>query len=73
MPRGRSRYNKFSIMSNSGFGDLVVKRNGITMVIPQSLITQDGSVYKRIQSLMDKNDYINLEKNGIKIKRGCLN
>jgi hypothetical protein len=68
MATGRSRYNKYSIMSNSGFGDLVIRRDGISITIPQELITKDGSVHKRIQLLMDKEDYKGLRERGVSVR-----
>lgn len=70
MATGRSRYNKHSIMANSGFGDLVIKKNGVTIIVPQSLITRDGSVYKRIQDLISSNDFDKVKSHGVEVKKG---
>ena len=65
--RGRSRHYKFSIMSNSGFGNLTIKNNKYKIELPQSLITKDGKVYDRIEKLIQKRDFNRLEKNGVKV------
>jgi hypothetical protein len=68
MSRGRSRYYRYAIMSNSGFGSLIIRKNDLEMVIPQKYITNSGSVYQNIQKLIDKNDLKALTEKGINIK-----
>jgi hypothetical protein len=67
--RGRSRYYKYSIMSNSGFGSLLIRKNDIEIVIPQKYIDKkEGTVHKRVQALVDTNDIEGLRKKGIFVK-----
>jgi hypothetical protein len=55
--RGRSRYSLHSIMTNSGFGSLTIVNSDCKIIIPQDYITRNGSVYQKIQSIIDKKEY----------------
>jgi hypothetical protein len=55
-------------MAHSGFGPLTIKNREYELVIPQSLITKDGELYKTVQKLIDKKDYAAIEDKGITVR-----
>lgn len=42
----KSRKSVHSIMNHGGFGELVITRRGISLVVPKSFINLDGSLKK---------------------------
>ena len=42
----KSRKNMHSVMNHVGFGELVITRRGISLVVPKSFINLDGSIKK---------------------------
>ena len=42
----KSRKSVHSIMNHGGFGELVITRRGISLVVPKSFINLDGSLNK---------------------------
>ena len=42
----KSRKSVHSIMNHGGFGELVITRRGISLVVPKSFINLDGSIKK---------------------------
>lgn len=42
----KSRKNMHSVMNHVGFGELVITRRGISLVVPKSFINLDGSLKK---------------------------
>lgn len=42
----KSRKNMHSVMNHGGFGELVITRRGISLVVPKSFINLDGSLKK---------------------------
>lgn len=44
-----SRTNMFSVMANTGFGDLTIRRGEYTFVVPQSRLTNKGFIPLRVR------------------------
>lgn len=42
----KSRKNMHSVMNHGGFGELVITRRGISLVVPKSFMNLDGSLKK---------------------------
>ena len=42
----KSRKSMYSVMNHRGFGELVIIRRGISLIVPQSFINLDGSLKK---------------------------
>ena len=42
----KSRKNMHSVMNHIGFGELVITRRGISLVVPKSFMNLDGSIKK---------------------------
>lgn len=42
----KSRKSMYSVMNHIGFGELVITRRGISLVVPKSFINLDGSLKK---------------------------
>ena len=42
----KSRKSMYSVMNNIGFGELVITRRGISLVVPKSFMNLDGSLKK---------------------------
>ena len=42
----KSRKSMHSVMNHGGFGELVIIRRGISLVVPKSFINLDGSLKK---------------------------
>ena len=42
----KSRKDMHSVMAHGGFGELVITRRGISLVVPKSFINLDGSIKK---------------------------
>lgn len=42
----KSRKSMYSVMNHGGFGELVIIRRGISLIVPQSFINLDGSLKK---------------------------
>lgn len=47
-----SRKSTHSIMTNTGFGDLVIKQQGLAITVPQRCIKQNGTPRKSIATLL---------------------
>jgi hypothetical protein len=67
--RGRSRYSLHSIMSNAGFGSLTITNPDCKIIIPQRFITNSGSVYQKIQAIIDRKEYDKLKEYDIEVIR----
>lgn len=71
-----SRKDMYSVMANSGFGDLEIKKHGATIVIPNKLLNKSSHkpalkkcIQKRVKELTRENAEW-LEKKGIAIYLG---
>ena len=42
----KSRKSMYSVMNHIGFGELVITRRGISLVVPMSFMNLDGSLKK---------------------------
>ena len=42
----KSRKSMYSVMNHIGFGELVITRRGISLVVPKSFMNLDGSLKK---------------------------
>ena len=42
----KSRKSMYSVMAHGGFGELVITRRGISLVVPKSFMNLDGSLKK---------------------------
>ena len=42
----KSKKSMYSVMNHGGFGELVITRRGISLVVPKSFINLDGSIKK---------------------------
>ena len=67
-----SRKSTHSIMCNTGFGDLKIKKYGIEIVVPKDLITRDGHPKQFVKELLKgnaltKDVIVKLEEKGCKI------
>lgn len=65
-----SRKSTHSIMCNTGFSELKIKRYGIEIVVPKDLITREGNLKFNIKDMIKKNELTkeNIEK---LIAKGC--
>ena len=58
----KSKKSMHSVMNHGGFGELVIIRRGISLIVPQSFINLDGSlkkagiiaINKKFAELLDK-------------------
>ncbi|ALN97907.1 hypothetical protein Bp8pS_228 [Bacillus phage vB_BpuM-BpSp] len=64
---GKSRYYRYSIMSNSGFGQLLFKKGELEFIVPKEMITRDGRINYRLSKILEKKEYEKLESLGIKL------
>jgi hypothetical protein len=62
-----SRKRTHSIMSNAGFGDLVMYSGGKKLVVPQRYITKEGLVYKRVNKHIVEENFEKLEELGVAV------
>lgn len=62
-----SRKRTHSIMSNYGFGDLVMHLEGKKIIIPQRYITKEGLVYKRVNRHIIEQNFEKLEELGVAV------
>lgn len=62
-----SRRRTYSIMANSGFGDLTVYSGGKKLVVPQRYITKEGLVYKRVNRHIVEQNFNKLEELGVAV------
>ena len=65
--RSFNRWNMYSVMSNSGFGDLVMYSGDRKIVVPQKYITKRGTVYKRVNEYILEQNFEKLEELGVAI------
>jgi hypothetical protein len=56
-------------MCNSGFGALTIINRDCKIIIPQEYITRNGSVYQKIQAIIDKKEYDRLKDYNIEVVR----
>lgn len=68
---GATRKNMFSVMANSGFGELEVIKDGVRLIIPKTAIKKsDGSIKLHAKKLIDELTLENIialeERYGIK-------
>ena len=64
-------FNMFAVMQNPHFGSLVIKKYGLTLIIPQENITKQGIIKQPIKELLNnpiKNKSILETKYGIAIQ-----
>lgn len=61
----KSRKSVHSIMNHGGFGELVITRRGISLVVPKSFINLDGSLKKAGITAINKKfaDLLNKQTN----------
>lgn len=62
-----SRKRTHSIMSNAGFGDLVMYEGDYKIIVPQKYITKEGLVYKRVNKHIVEENFEKLEELGVVI------
>lgn len=62
-----SRKRTHSIMSNYGFGDLVMYQGGKKIIVPQRYITKEGLVHKRINKHIVEENFDKLEELGVAV------
>ena len=62
-----SRKRMHSIMSNYGFGDLVMYLEGRKIVVPQRYITKKGLVYKKVNKHIVSKNFEKLEELGVAV------
>lgn len=62
-----SRRRTYSIMANSGFGDLIMYLEGRKIVVPQRYITKEGLVYKRVNRHIVEQNFEKLEELGVAV------
>ena len=62
-----SRKRTHSIMSNAGFGDLVMYSGGKKLIVPQKYITKEGLVYKRVNRHIVEENFEKLKELGVAV------
>jgi len=62
-----SRKRTHSIMSNAGFGDLVMYQGDYKIIVPQRYITKEGLIYKRIDKHIVSQNFEKLEELGVAV------
>lgn len=67
----KSRKSVHSIMNHGGFGELVITRRGISLVVPKSFINLDGSLKKAGITAINKKfaELLNKQANNITEER----
>lgn len=65
--RSFNRWNMYSVMSNSGFGDLVMYQGDRKIVVPQKYITKEGLIYKRVNKHIVERNFEKLEELGVAV------
>ena len=65
--RSFNRWNMYSVMSNAGFGDLVMYSGGKKLVVPQRYITKEGTIYKRVNKHIVEQNFEKLEELGVAV------
>lgn len=71
----KGRRSVHNVMSNSGFGDLTIIRDGVTIHIPQKLLnkTTEKAIGVKLQkeiNAITKENAVKLEKKGVRIEVG---
>ena len=51
----QERRNMFSVMANQGFGNIIVIKNGLMIIIPNDCIKVDGQLKTTIRKIIKKN------------------
>lgn len=62
-----SRKRTHSIMSNAGFGDMVMYTGGKKLVVPQRYITKEGLVHKRVNKHIVSQNFEKLKELGVAV------
>ena len=65
--RSFNRCNMWSVMNNSGFGDLTMYQGGHKIIVPQEYITKEGLVYKRVNKHIVEYNFEKLEELGVAV------
>ena len=67
----KSRKSMYSVMAHGGFGELVITRRGISLVVPKSFINLDGSLKKAGITAINKKfaELLNKQANNITEER----
>ena len=67
----KSRKSVHSIMNHGGFGELVITRRGISLVVPKSFMNLDGSLKKAGITAINKKfaDLLNKQANNTEEER----
>lgn len=63
-----SRKNMFSVMSNTGFSCLIIKKSDYIFTIPPQFITKGGAIHKRVSKLIQGNQISELKKIGVAVQ-----
>lgn len=66
--RSFNRWNMYSVMSNSGFGDLVMYSGDKKILVPQKYITKRGNIYKRVNEYILERNFEKLEELGVVVR-----
>ena len=67
----KSRKSMYSVMNHIGFGELVITRRGISLVVPKSFMNLDGSLKKAGITAINKKfaELLNKQANNITEER----
>lgn len=67
----KSRKSMYSVMNHGGFGELVITRRGISLVVPKSFMNLNGSLKKAGITAINKKfaELLNKQANNITEER----